>query len=1122
MKRNIASLAKITRPSLTGIYPRERLFSLLDKGRENSVMWITGPPGSGKTTLLSNYLDNRNVDYLWYQVDQGDTDIATFFYYTGLAALKDATKTGSTHPSLEFGETISQHATYYIQNLLRKFETLAGQVSNNLPGADKSDKKLQKALPRFLPEYFGDLETFTKSYFRELFIKLNTPFVVVFDNYDTVPAHSEFHEVIRYALSEVPINGCVIFISRSEPPAAMAIYRASQNMQIISWDDLRLTRPETDGIVKSIGLNLSKETLTQLYDKTQGWAAGVVLMLEYFRTEGFVSETPETFTPHIIFDYLAGEIFQKFDKETKEFLLSTACLPKMTIAMAEEISGKKTSADILNELNRHHYFVTAKQTPEKIIYQYHPLFRDFLLTISKQAQKHKENVERLRIAALLLESNDQTEDAVELLLNIRDYDLVEEIIQNHALVMIESGRRETLSQWLEDLPKEKMENNPWLVYWLASCRFPFALRECRRLYEQAYKLFMKLESRDVKGLHLACAGVIDAILYELDDLALLDPWVDILKQLLQKKHEVITGDTEARVITSLFMAMLLRQPDDPDIENWVERAHTASHESANPRIRQAVEPLVAVAYMWDGYFSKAHEIIESLYKLASTTEMSPLEWITLKNFESMFYMLIADRDRSLKAMNEGLEIAHNSGVLFWNYQLLVNGLGAALGNGDLDTAEQIISQIQLGELKGRRQEQCLYYYFYAWFSMLSGDKLEAFQHQKKALRLSIEIGNPFFEIICRIAMAQLLFEHGDERKGTIYLKIAHEMGRNIKNHSLGYLSFLSYSYIAMEHGRKRSALSTLQYAMQVGREYGYKHALWWQPDIMSRLCEFALQSDIETVYVRNLISERQLVPLPSSVAVEEWPWLFKIYTLGQCRILKNEQSFSLVKKLQRKPVELLKALIAHGGTNVNEEILATSLWPGVDSEYSYRSLTTTIHRLRKILGEDRAIIVQDSKLSLNQQYFWVDLWAFDNTISEIDQIFVSETSIDTDILLKSTERLKHLYRGHFMADEPDKPWYEDPREEIKNKYLRCMSKIARYWEDKGNWEKAIDCYERVLEVERLTESFYRRLMHCYRKLKRNEDAIEVYLRCKKIFTSVLKSEPSAETMALYDELMHEL
>jgi LuxR family maltose regulon positive regulatory protein len=80
------ALAKTTRPTQTGILVRPRLVRRLDLARKKPVTWVWAPPGAGKTTLVASYLAARRTRGLWYKVDEGDADVATFFYYLGLAA----------------------------------------------------------------------------------------------------------------------------------------------------------------------------------------------------------------------------------------------------------------------------------------------------------------------------------------------------------------------------------------------------------------------------------------------------------------------------------------------------------------------------------------------------------------------------------------------------------------------------------------------------------------------------------------------------------------------------------------------------------------------------------------------------------------------------------------------------------------------------------------------------------------------------------------------------------------------------------------------------------------------------------------------------------------------------
>ncbi len=1063
-----ASLAKVTRPSLSRVSFRRRLFALLDRGRRSSIVWVTGPPGSGKTTLVGSYLDARHLPHIWYQLDEGDADLATFFYYLGTTATSD----------------------------------------------DASANRL----PLLTPEY--DTNTFARHYFRTLYGRLKIPFALVLDNYNDVPADCELHDIMVQIVAEMPPKSMVIFISRHEPPPSMARLLASGRMELIGWQDLRLSLAEAQDILKLRNVKLSREALTQLHDRTQGWAAGLILMITHWRGGGTASELPQTAPPQVIFDYLLDEVFRKLHPKVQEFALQIAYLPQTTAPMAAELTGQAQAATILADGHRHNYFVNLKQAHPEPVYEYHPLARDFLRARAESTFSGDDLRSLKRRSAALLARCGQTEVAIELLAEIDDWEAMLELILAHAPTMLDQGRGQTVAQWLEQVPAEELERQPWALYWLGASRLPFAPRESRHLCERAFNGFKRASKQDLRGLLVACAGVLDAILTDMDDLSLLDRWISELDTLVREYPHFPSEGVEARVTFSMSLALIMREPHHPEIQNWLRRALAISQSLPDFSRRMWVALLVALSYAWTGQFAKALDVIAAARELASLPAVSPLALTTLKNIESMYYMLTADRNRCLAAVDEGLRIAGETGVRIWSYQLRVNGVAGALGAGDVDTAHKLLAEARAHPEGARRVDLCLYHYFAAWEAMLRNETLHAFQEQKQAFKLSLDLGSPYFEVLCRLALAQILVHYGREREVVAHLREVHRIARNIRNHLLEFMCLLGYAQLALTHGRKRSGLNSLRYALALGREHSYMHFLWWRPEVVAELCAYALDAGIEVAYVKELVRRRSLIPQKAPVNVKDWPWKFKIFALGPFRLLRDNEPVGFSGKAQRRPLDLLRALIAYGGKEVSEDYLTEALWPRIDGDSAHRSFTTTLHRLRKLLGDDRALVLKEGKLSLDRRYSWVDIWALDELLGEIERLRIGHRhDLTGEEVQDIADKLLLLYQGPFMGNEADRSWYLPARDRWRAKFLRAMTGIAHYWEEQQQWALAVDCYRRALETDELAEGLYRNLMLCYQRLGRRAEAIETYNRCRNTLFAALQVEPSPETTHVYESVV---
>ena len=65
------------------IVRRARVVKAIDHALRNGICWIAAPAGYGKTTAMLDYLQKKPTAHLWYRVDEGDQDVASFFHHIG-------------------------------------------------------------------------------------------------------------------------------------------------------------------------------------------------------------------------------------------------------------------------------------------------------------------------------------------------------------------------------------------------------------------------------------------------------------------------------------------------------------------------------------------------------------------------------------------------------------------------------------------------------------------------------------------------------------------------------------------------------------------------------------------------------------------------------------------------------------------------------------------------------------------------------------------------------------------------------------------------------------------------------------------------------------------------------
>ncbi len=706
-------------------------------------------------------------------------------------------------------------------------------------------------------------------------------------------------------------------------------------------------------------------------------------------------------------------------------------------------------------------------------------------------------------------------DAVDLLRRCGDFRGVCRIIRKEAPSLARQGRTHTLGEWILSLPEDLRAGDPWLLYWTAVCSQMRNPAESRAAFERALDLFSR--AGEDTGAFLSWSGIVDAILFQWNDFKSLDRSIDWLDRRVAEGTAFPSAEIEARVSASMAGALHRRRPQHPDIRAWIDRALSVSRAAGDGNL--ALQSLVHAAnhHHWTGDRSAASLALEEIRLLSRSPEASAGHAIFGMFVEaSTLLWTDVDVEGALRIVAEGLDAARRLGASHWDHLFHAAGAYAALLAGDGKAAGEYLGKVKAALPASRRFAECQYNHLCAWHHLLQGDPQGAAAHAGRAVANAEAAGAVFPEILCRIAAANIAEGRGERKEAKAHLRGIGDRIRSSGNRMFEFMERLTKARIAFGSGDEAGGLQALRAGMTLGRVQEFVSMFWWwEPVVMTRLCNKALEAGIEVDYVQGLIRKNRLVPDPSAPNLETWPWPVKVYTLGRFGLIVDGKVLPVARKTRQKPLLLLKALIALGGREVPEEQLAEILWPDADGDLAHQSLAKTLERLREMLGDDRAVLLRDGRYTLNNRHCWVDVWEFERTLGRADAARKPGAhGSDGEEVARFAERAIALYGGTFLSGETFCSGVVTHRERLRSKFLRTIVKAGRHWEKAEEWGKAIVCYQRGSEVDPVSEDMCRGLISCNVRMGRDTEAHAVYQRCCKTLSTVLGVSPSPDLQAI--------
>src|SRR6202030_267428 len=136
--------------------------------------------------------------------------------------------------------------------------------------------------------------------------------------------------------------------------------------------DLRFTPSETRELLAASEVSLSEAGVAALYQRTEGWAAGLrlaVISLEgHSDPERFVAEFSGT--DRAIGEYLIAEMLERQPDDVRTMLLRTSILDRINGELADLLSGRAGCERFLLELEDANAFVVSLN-PQRTWFRYH-------------------------------------------------------------------------------------------------------------------------------------------------------------------------------------------------------------------------------------------------------------------------------------------------------------------------------------------------------------------------------------------------------------------------------------------------------------------------------------------------------------------------------------------------------------------------------------------------------------------------------------------------------------------------------------------------------------------------------------------------------------------------------
>ena len=400
----------VSRPP--GLLHRDDLLAVLDRASLKKVTVISAPPGSGKTSLLRAWSDRvskvRRVAFVSVPRDQQD---AQQFWLAVLDAIR---QTDSVADSRRRAVTPDFDGEVMVDTVVSDLAKAAGGV------------------------------------------------VLAIDDLHELSSADALSQ-LEHLLSVLPDSAHVVLSSRRDPPIRLHQLRLADEVAELRASDLRFTPSEGRALLAASEITLSDSGAVALYERTEGWAAGlrlaVISLSGHPDPDRFVDEFSGT--DRAIGEYLMAEMLERQPIDVQSMLLRTSVADRLNGELADLLAGRPGCEQILLALEDANAFVVSLDA-QRTWFRYHQLLADFL-RLELRRTLAEEVPDLHRKAAAWFADHGEVVEAVRHTLAAGDWPDAARLLADHLFSLTLDGQEGSIAALLRSFPAGASAKYPELA-----------------------------------------------------------------------------------------------------------------------------------------------------------------------------------------------------------------------------------------------------------------------------------------------------------------------------------------------------------------------------------------------------------------------------------------------------------------------------------------------------------------------------------------------------------------------------------------------------------------------------------------------------------------------------------